>query len=440
MKAESRERPGDLRLTGSRGAPAAALELVGLYVLVVGFGIWFQAQAHALHAPADVGMLSWLSTSALDALTFSAFVVAGALIVSRRPRNAVGWLMLAAGLARALRLLAGSYASLAIGGSPDDPAALGSVAALGFAALSGLGFQLAIWFLPLLFPDGRLPSQRWRPVLWLMAGAALLWTVGQVASERLVRRVIPLGSDLVETYDIANALAVDPLQPVSSVVTTEAGGLVVGVLLLSGVVALVVRFRRSEGIEHQQMKWFAFAVGLTLSLLVGDLLLRGLLDAPETVILIADGLVLVSVAAFPATIGIAVLRYRLYEIDRLISRTVSYGLVVVILGGVYVGTVVGLGAAVTALTGAEDSDLVVAVSTLAAAGLFRPVRTRIRSAVDRQFNRTGYEARGAVEAFAREVRDEVDLDQIRTRVAETAGVATQPTQVSVWLAPRETST
>ncbi len=195
--------------------------------------------------------------------------------------------------------------------------------------------------------------------------------------------------------------------------------------------AVTLRFRRSRGVERQQLKWFVFAAALVAVSALSQAALAAL-SGPMAIPL-ASILLVAGLSAYPIAIGVAVLRYRLYEIDRIISRTVTYGLLVAILAAVYATAVVGLGAAVTAVTGAQDSDLVVAASTLLAAGLFRPVGSRVQAVVDRRFNRTGYDARQAVETFARNVRDEVDLDRIRRETEQTAATAVQPTHVSVWL-------
>ena len=261
-----------------------------------------------------------------------------------------------------------------------------------------------------LFPDGRFVP-RW--ARWLAPAMALLMVVFPDTIwlfESLLRTEVEA---VVRTRIVVSALF--------------------GVLLL-GLVAQVHRYRHvSDATARQQAKWVVAPIGgmavVSIVVFAVPAALPGI-DARwvgwTVFAMVPIGILI------PVAVAIAVLRYRLYEIDRIISRTVSYGLVVAVLGAVYVAGVVGLGAVVSGFAGEGGGDLVVAASVLAVVALFRPVRTRVQRAVDRRFNRTTYEARLAVEAFAQGLRDEVDLEAITRGVAETAAVAVQPAHVSVW--------
>jgi hypothetical protein len=337
-------------------------------------------------------------------------VPVGALIAARRPRNPIGGLLLAAGLLLTLAMVASGYGFRAIGAGAALPAST-------VTNWVGQWLVLPMWvlvgFLNLLFPDGRLPSPRWRwfarafvalGVLYVAAAAAEAWPRRQVVHADL-EHLLPFRGDTVTAV----------LWPAFAALLAVTLG------------ALVVRYRRGGEVEKAQIRWLGFAGALTLAATV----LFTIDQLPGTVV-IAVG----TIASFgpPIAIAVAILRYRLYEIDRIISRTVSYGLVVALLGAVHVGVVVSLGAALSAVTGQEGSDLAVAASVLVVVALFRPARSRVQAAVDRRFNRSGYEAGLAVAAFAQQLRGEVDLDELRHEIVTTAATAVQPTTTSVWLA------
>ena len=367
-----------------------------------------------------------------------AYPLVGAVVASRRPRHPIGWLLLVGGLMVVVDSLAGSYSQLALAGAPADPSVVGLLAA-GMRNWTWTVFSVcALLLVPLLFPDGRLPSARWRVIPWTAAALLALEFTGRALPDRFVRTVnVDQASAPVTIYDVANPVGV------AGGLVDGPGGQVIEVVGAGGffvlgaavVLSVVARFGRSSGVRRQQLKWFVFAVLLwvaaVLVIFVVEVLLD--LDPPDAVNVIW----MIPVALIPASIGLAVLRYRLYEIDRVISRTVTYGLVIVAMGAVYVAGVVGLGAAVAGMTGEEGGDLVVAASVLAVVALFRPVRSRVQAVVDRRFNRTGYQARRAVDAFVEGLRDEVDLGAIERDLGATAGEALQPTRVSVWLADRE---
>jgi hypothetical protein len=268
--------------------------------------------------------------------------------------------------------------------------------------------DVAAWVVVvLLFPDGRLPGRRWRMAIWVtLAGAALLF-VGQALSAETAgfsggRN--PLGVD---------STLVDAAWPVGSAL------LVTG--LVAAVVSSVLRYRRARGVERQQLKWFAYA-GLILALVMP---LAVAFWYRSVLLQILVGL---SFNAMPLAIGAAILRYRLYDIDRIVSRTLAWALLTVVLGLGYAGVVLGLSWLLP-----RSSSLAVAAATLAVAAVFQPVRRRIQAAVDRRFNRRRYDAARTIQAFSGRLREEVDLDTLTGELLTVVDDTMQPTHASLWL-------
>jgi N-terminal 7TM region of histidine kinase len=338
----------------------------------------------------------------------------GAMLASRRPRHPVGWLMLAFGLCLSAAGVAVAYTNYGVA-QADAPAA-GLVAryvpATIVTAIACNGFIL------LLAPTGSLPSPRWR---W-WAGV----TAATPAALLLVVTLAPRPTDrLVEAVD-------SPLD-----LQAFDGGLLVAylaaftVLIIAFVVAaasLVVRFRRARGIKRQQLRWVALAtvvVALLSVVHLAALTLGAYALAP-----LAGGL---SPPILSAAIGAAILRYRLYDLDRIISRALAYGLLTVLLGGGYAGAVLALGQLFG--VGERTPSWAVAGATLAAAALFQPARRRIQQAVDRRFNRRKYHAARTVQAFSARLRDQLDLDALSTELLAVVDQTVEPTRVSLWLRP-----
>jgi hypothetical protein len=347
-------------------------------------------------------------------LGFSAFMVVGALIVAHRPGNAIGWIFSAIALLAATALLASEYATYAYVTRPGSLP--GAILAVWYASWPWwLVLVLALVFTPLLFPTGRLLSPRWRPAAWLTGVVTAALTVLGALQENLG----PLGDPVA-----ANPIGV---AGVESPEESTVGVALLGLLLLSIVVAfgsLVLRFRRSRGEERQQLKWFAYAGGL-LPLTVLEDVLPALLG----------GLVFGSLIVFlPVAAGIAILRYRLYDIDRLINRTLVYGALTTLLAGVYAGAVLVLGQ-VFGGVGGNPPSWAVAGATLAVAALFQPARRRIQAVVDRRFNRRKYNAAKTVETFSVRLRDEVDLDTLSAELLAVVDETVQPVNASLWLRP-----
>ncbi len=342
----------------------------------------------------------------------------GALIASRRPANLVGWLILGHALCFSLGEFTRQYA---LYGVLTEPGALPFARAMAWP-------PYWIWFpgvivlfslLPLYFPNGRLLSPRWRPVVWLVVFAAVLMS-----------GIAAVQPNDYETPGIPNPLGIETLQPY--VDTLEAGMLLwLGLAIASGV-SLVVRYRRSRGEERQQLKWFGYAVGLLLSF--------SLLSAGEQLFLwdlrsaVMETLFLIALSGLWVSIAVAILRYRLYEIDVLINRTLVYGALTAMLALVYFGGVATTQALFHALTG-QGSQLAVVASTLAIAALFQPLRRHIQGFIDRRFYRRKYDAAKTLEAFSARLRDETDLDTLNNHLVRVVRDTMQPAHVSLWLRP-----
>jgi hypothetical protein len=290
-------------------------------------------------------------------------------------------------------------------------------------------------FLPLYFPDGRLLSPRWRPVLWL----ALLFSVGfGVVFGALfpgeVDELSPgVGGDVP---GVVNPLGVEALRLLDRVPQVDIIlAVVLLVSVLCSVASLVVRFRRSDGEERQQMKWLTYAAAANFA----TLLLVMSLPADSAWYPAVNTLSNLVLAGLPVAVGIAVLRYRLYDIDRIINRTLVYGSLTVMLALIYFGGVAATQAIYRALTGQEQQpQLAVVVSTLAIAALFSPLRHRIQSFIDRRFYRRKYDARKTLEAFSAKLRDETDLDRLGDELMGVVHETIQPAHVSLWLHPDAT--
>jgi hypothetical protein len=344
---------------------------------------------------------------------FAAFLVVGCLILARRPGNRIGWLFTAVGLLTMTGGLVEPYAEYAYVTRPGSmPAPL--VATWIYSWIWLPTIILALVFPLLLFPTGRSLSPRWRPVAWVAAAT----TVGYAALGALTPSLkLPDGRTVANPIGVAGVGDVDE-NLLGNVL------LVLSLLsLVAAVCSLLIRFRRSHGVERQQLKWFTYAGALVLLTPLGGFLVPGLGNLPFVVVI-----------ALPIAVGIAILRHRLYDIDRLINRTLVYGLLTAILGLGYAGTVLVLGQ-VFGGVGAEPPSWAVAGATLAVAALFQPARRRIQAAVDRRFNRRKYDAAKTVEAFSARLRDELDLDTLSAELLAVVDQTMQPTTASLWLRP-----
>jgi hypothetical protein len=364
----------------------------------------------------------WLEQAALA----FAFPAVGALIAANRPRNPIGWILIAAGLSGATVLLASEYALYALF---SDPGALpgGRVAAWVSAWAGTVAFGVIFSFLFLLFPDGKLPSARWRPVAW-SAGLALgLVMITSALKPRLTDEAgesVPHGAPRT----VENPVGLEGAGPLLHQIETTAIVLFVLVCVLPAVASLILRYRASSGERRQQIKWLAYAAGmLAVGIFVVPDVMRALWGETTAVRAVTDALDVVPVIGIPLAAGIAILRHRLYDIDLVIRRTLVYGALTATLGGVYLASVLVIGLAV------GESGLAVAVSTLAVAALFRPARARIQAAVDRRFFRRRYDAALTLEAFGARLRDELDLEALGADLRGVVRDTVQPAHVSLWL-------
>jgi hypothetical protein len=354
------------------------------------------------------GRLGWHAGEALLWAVFPVFLVVGCLILARRPGNVIGWIFTAVGLLTAAAGLAEPYATYAYAHPGSLPVPL--VAAWVNTWIWSPTILLMVVFPLLLFPTGRSLSPRWRPVTWLAVGLTAAYTGAGALAPALQ---LPTGRT------VANPIGVAGIDLDRGLLGAVLSGLLL-LVLTAAILALVVRFRRSRGIERQQLKWFTYAGALVLL-------------APLSNALIGN-VSYVLVLALPVAVGVAVLRYRLYDIDRLINRTLVYGLLTALLGGVYAGTVLVLGQ-VFGGVGRDPPSWAVASATLAVAALFQPARRRIQAVVDRRFNRRKYNAAKTIQAFATRLRDQVDLDTLSSELLAVVDQTMQPTRIVLWLRP-----
>jgi hypothetical protein len=331
------------------------------------------------------------------------FSIVGALIVSRQPRQVMGWVMWVIGGSSAVARFLESYGQVRFHGVVLAE----SETARALAERSWIpAVALLVTLLPLLFPTGRLLSPRWRWIGWLAVAAMLVM-------------IIPSGIFLwIHRQEFVNNPHM-PLQPVIDT-TFLIGAIGVLIAAIASIISVIVRVRRSSGIERQQMKWFL--VGAT-STFAGTI---ALFFAPWKTDLNAIAFIIL-----PVTIGVAILHYDLYDIDHVINRTLVYSTLTAILAGADLILVIGIEHLFRPIT--SDSDLVIAGSTLVVAACIQPLRSRIQTTVDRRFYRHKYDAARTLEAFSARLRDEIDLDMLLTELSQIVQETMQPEHVSLWL-------
>jgi len=361
----------------------------------------------------------------LGGVIFLIFPLVGALIASRRPRNAIGWILLAEGLLWMFLGMTDYYGLYGVARPDSVPFPVGVAAVNNFMWVPAVGLLGTYVFL--LFPDGRLPSRRWRPLAWLSGTVIVLVSV--------LVGLTPGG--LQNLGGIRNPYALEDypwLETVAYIVLP-----LLPLCMLASVISLVMRYRRSRGEERQQIKWIAFAASF-----VGLLYLIAMVCAfifpsgawfqagsPLWLDLLGYA-ALSSFTLVPIAIGFAVLRYRLYEIDIIINRTLVYGSLTVTLVLVYFGSVVGLQYILRALTG-QESQLAIVGSTLTIAALFNPLHQRIQASIDRLFYRRKYDAAKTLDEFSSKLRDETDLDALNSDLVKVVRDTMQPQHVTLWL-------
>jgi hypothetical protein len=348
---------------------------------------------------------------------FLAYATVGAIVASRRPGNAVGWILCAIGVLLGITFFAQGYADYTLvvrpGSLPGGEALIWSV------SFSGPALNAAAALLLLLFPNGHLPSRRWQPVAVLAVLAAAMSAAGSALQPGVPNDDYPTITNPVSIGGVFGGF-LEPMSVAGSVLGTAA-------IFLSAV-AMVLRLRRARGEERQQIKWISYAGGVMDAFFLAGELVPG--PRPVVDLLWAAGFV--ALVGIPIAAGIAILRYRLYDIDLVINQTLVYGPLTVSLALAYFGSVVLLQVLFRALTG-DDSQLVIVASTLAIAALFNPLRRRIQNWVDRRFYRNKYDAARTLEAFSAKLRDETDLDALGAEVVAVVRETVQPEHASLWL-------
>jgi hypothetical protein len=340
-----------------------------------------------------------------------AFSIVGALVASRQPRNAIGWIFLGVALSTGLSGAAHTFVEYHVTEGTDQRWVVGAAAA--YSDVGWIPFVLVpATVLLLLFPDGHLVSRRWRFVAWCAIAGIILALFTGGATEPL--QDFPT----VNNPFAIDSSVLDPLTGLSFLL------LIVGIA--GSAASVVVRYRHAGHPEREQIKWLATAgavVAVTFPLMLA------LYDVLP--VHFADAGIMLSVLALPVAAGVAILRYRLYDIDVVINRTLVYGALTTLLAGAYLGSVLLL-----QLVLSPSSDLAIAGSTLAVAALFRPARARIQALVDRRFFRSKYDAQRTLEAFADRLRDEVSLDALSSELRDVVTETMQPAHVSLWMRPR----
>ena len=352
-------------------------------------------------------------------ITFALFVLAcavvGALVAARKPTNPIGWIL---SLVASFGVVA-AVVSTYIEAHPTSVGAPGSIADWIGSFIWTLAFAPVIFVLQ-LFPTGRPLGLRWIPVLWLTgAGIACVVVAYAFAPGPMTNSIDPA----------LNPFGIESLRGQLRVLSGVGGALIVASVLLS-VLSLVLRFRGSVNVERQQIKWFAYAGLVVLGAVAVQMVVFSIVPETGTAVDVSNALFSLTVLLIPISIGFAVLRYRLFDIDRIISRTLAYGLVSTILIGAYLLAVLALQ---SVLPLRDDSPAIVAASTLAVVAAFGPLRTRVQTLVDKRFNRSRYNAQVTIDEFSKRLRAQIDLDRLRDQLVSTVDSTMQPSHVSVWL-------
>jgi hypothetical protein len=379
---------------------------------------------------------SWITVSnvseTLSFVPFLAFPLVGALLASRRPENSIGWILLADGLLWMVLAVTDQYSiyGVASPGSVPFPIAVGTIGNqwLWIPTVGLLGIYLL-----LLFPDGRLPSRRWRPLAWFAGVEIIVSSVieglapGPLENQGSVPN--PFGLEALPWLQTAAYITL-PLLPLC---------------ILAAAVGMAQRYRSSRGEVRQQIKWVAFVASFAGLLYLGALV-SPLIFQPEMLsgggrlppipiwLELLFSVAVLGFAGIPLAIGFAMLKYRLYDIDIIINRALVYGALTATLALIYVGSVVGLQSFFRTLTG-QESTLAVVASTLLIAALFTPFKRLIQSFIDRRFYRRKYDARKTLEAFSAKLRDATDLDALDNELVGMVRETMQPAHVSLWLRP-----
>lgn len=349
-------------------------------------------------------------------LAAMSFPTVGAAILSRRPGNRIGWLLCIVGVGWQVEAFTGAYATYGLA-SPSISLPLAAEVAVFADSLWLPTAALALVFFFVLFPDGRLISTRWRIVLVLATVASLSWVAGTLVDPG----PLYFAPEVLNPFGLSEAGAVTEVVLGVSLMS-------IGTQVIAALVCLVIRIRRSRADERHQLKWFTYAAGMTVATVPVAIAFT---DSPFGAVPLE-----LAPAMLAAAIGVAILRYRLYDIDRLVNRTIVYSGVTLILAGGYVFGALSIR---SLLPLDDDSPLIVAMTTLAVLAAFRPLRDRLQETVDRRFNRARHDAGKTVELFGARLRDEVNLDELTTDLIQVTRRALQPSHVSLWLRQMESS-
>src|SRR5215211_4636959 len=392
---------------------AMFLAIVALYVLI----------RSAPQVPSSVSTRFTL-TDLLIGVPFLAFPIVGALIASRRPNNPIGWICLTVGFLFLLLGVSEYYSIYGVAKPGSVPFPIG-VAWLGnWLWMPAVG--LFATYLFMLFPDGRLPSSRWRYLAWLSGALIVVLSLGFGLAPGPVASL---------PREIRNPFGLEGFPWLSD--AANVGFPLLALCILASVVSLVLRYRRSRYEEREQIKWIAFAasvVGLLFLISLVISLMYG--SRPPSWTRLLDTMTALSYTGVPIAVGFAVLKYRLYDIDVVINRTIVYSSLTAMLALVYIGGVTATQAIFRALTGQEQqSQLAIVISTLVIAALFNPLRRRIQGFIDRRFYRKKYDAVKTLEAFSAKLRDETNLDALSEDLVGVVRETVQPAHVSLWLLP-----
>ena len=374
--------------------------------------------------PSSLGTTRLTLIDLLTGVPFLAFPIVGALIASRRPHNPIGWICLTVGL---LFLLLGVTDLYSVYGvvrprSVPFPVAIASLGNWLWVPAVGLFAT----YLFLLFPDGRLPSRRWRPLAWLSGAVIVVLSVGFGLAPGPVASL---------PGRIRNPFGLEGLPWLSK--AANVGFPLLALCILASVVSLVLRYRRSRGEEREQIKWIAFAASVVGLLFVSGIVIQLIYaPVPPSWTGLLDSVTVLSYAGVPIAVGFAVLKYRLYDIDVIINRALVYGALTAALLAVYFGGVATTQTVFRALSGQQEQpQLAIVVSTLVIAALFNPLRRRIQGFIDRRFYRRKYDARKTLEAFSARLRDETDLETLNEELVGVVRETMQPAHISLWLRP-----
>jgi MFS family permease len=389
-----------------------ALALGGLVVLSLG------VLGAGLVGSVLAGQLSDAPFYVLFILLPASLGSVGVVLALKRPDNTVGWLLLVSGCLAGIAFASGEYVGYAglagTSGNLDRPFVLAAAWVSNVWFVPSIG--MLVVYLPLLYPDGRLIGPRWRIVAVIGVFGVIAGALGPATAPEL----------LVGNAAVANPLA--PSEPLAGFIqlATTVSNVIAPVIFLVAVASLLIRFRRSHDAERQQIKWFLFVAAIAAGAFAVSMV--NVSPASDVAWLIG----LLSLGLLPIAIGVAILRYRLYDIDRIVSRTLSYAIVTGLLAATYLGAFAILETLFAPFTSTAGGPIAVAASTLVVFALFSPARRRISALVDRRFNRSRYDAEQTVGRLVERLRDETDLDQLGVEVEAAVRTALAPAVVAIW--------